>query len=1595
MAAIYDVLNQLRRIARTTREQGDIFERLMKAFLQQDPQYKQLFSRVWRWMEWPGRNGRVDTGIDLVAEEAITGNIWAIQCKFYDSGHKIQKSDLDSFFTESGKHPFRRRMIIATAPLSKHALDACRDQQIPVQILDIGELEHSPFDWSQFSWDKPETLPKRDRKALRPHQRAAIEDVIAGFRKHDRGKLVMACGTGKTFTALKLTERFVPRDGLVLFLVPSIALLSQSLREWTSESEISLRCFAVCSDVKVGRGEGEDLRVSELAYPATTNAELLAQEVNKGLGQVITVIFSTYQSSDVISKAQERGLPSFDLVICDEAHRTTGVVTGKHGSYFTKVHDDRFISAKKRLYMTATPRIYADTSKSKAKDAGVELYSMDDPNVYGPEFHRLNFSKAVEAGILSDYKVLILAVDQQHVLTHLKELIHDKDEPLDLPDAVKIVGCWNALSKRFPENNSDLAADPIPMRRAVAFTNSIKNSRLFADLFAQTIRDYLTSSSGTVSDALAGEVQHVDGTMNIVERNEKLQWLRDEPAHGECRILSNAKCLTEGIDVPALDAVIFLHPRNSQVNVVQAVGRVMRKAPGKEYGYVILPIAVPSDRSPEEVLDREKNYRVIWEVLNALRAHDDRFNDLVNKLELNKHKPDNINVIEIGGHPKKGTAGSEDEQETEGEHAGTQSQLGLDLSRLNTWREAIYAKIVQKCGERRYWESWAKDVAEIADRHRTHIRVILSGNDEKSLEAKHAFDHFVQGLKKNINDSISEEDAIEMLAQHLVTKPVFDALFENYAFSAQNPVSQAMQKVLDVLERQALWKETVSLNDFYESVRRRASGIDNAEAKQRIILELYEKFFKTAFPKMTDRLGIVYTPVEVVDFILRSAEDALQEEFGMHLSDEGVHILDPFVGTGTFIVRLLQSGLIRPEDLLRKYRYELHANEIVLLAYYIAAINIEETFHRLSGRDYEPFPGIVLTDTFQLGENEGAWVEVMFPENNERIARQKRQEIRVIVGNPPYSAGQTSENDNNKNMTYPHLDQGIADTYAAASHAVLKKGLYDSYVRAIRWASDRIGDRGVIAFVTNGSFIDSNAADGLRKCLVDEFTSIYCFNLRGHARTSGELRKKEGGNIFESGSRAPVAITVLVKNPAKKGKCVLRYHDIGDYLSREEKLKKIQGAGSIKGLAWTVIQPNTAHDWVNQRNEDFTKLIALGAKGKQESSVFELYSLGVTTNRDSWTYNFSRSTVESNMQATIEFYNQQVDEFKKLAITSPSISDVEAFIDTDPTKISWSHNLKQDLSRGKTYTYKQNSIVPSVYRPFCKQWLYFNRALNERVYQIPKLFPEPGVENRVIAVTGIGASRPFSALMVNAIPNLHFHDTGQCFPLYFYECDADEAPETQVRLELSNEKYKRKYAISDWTLNEFQRHYGSIVSKEDIFYYVYGILHSPEYRETFAADLKKMLPRIPAVPSAEDFWMFSKAGRELAELHVNYETVEPWPLEEIHDKDSQLEGFYRVEKMHFAKGPGGKPDKTTIIYNAYIKLSGIPLEAYDYVVNGKSAIEWIMDRYQVTVDKVSDIVNDPNEWSEDPRYIVNLVKRIVRVSMETNRIVKTLPTLGL
>ncbi|MEV8368550.1 type ISP restriction/modification enzyme [Microbacterium sp. NPDC064584] len=1609
ITSIHDVLDQYRKVAFDEYDKGAHFQRLMQAFLRTEPQYAELYDEVWRWSEYPERGTRPDTGVDLVARSRDTGELTAIQCKFFAPTTTVTKPMLDSFLSASGKMTvdytpeFASRLVISTSDTwGKNAEDAIVGQSIPVERLRVQDLDDSSIDWSQFVWNEPARLEKKRLKTPFDYQRTAIDDVVAGFADRDRGKLIMACGTGKTFTSLRLAEKVVPLGGTVLFLMPSIALLSQTLKEWTIQAEVPMRSFAVCSDVSVGkRRTDEDIPVTDLAFPATTNAAALAKQFDSGDGSdKLTVIFSTYQSLPVISKAQAMGLPEFDLIVSDEAHRTTGAaMSDDDESAFMKVHDQSFVQGKKRLYMTATPRIFSDGTRKKAGEIGAKLADMDDEAVYGPEFHRLGFGQAVSMGRLTDYKVLVLAVDESFVAREFQSLMSQDGYELAMEDTAKIVGTWNGLSKRSVIAG-EYEDDPLPMQRAVMFAKDIATSRKLSDAFQQVVEGEIHRIEGSGEDTsrlLHAEARHVDGTQSMLVRNEKLDWLKEASPESTVRILSNAKCLSEGVDVPALDAVMFMNPRKSVVDVVQSVGRVMRKMAGKKFGYVILPIAIPGGVEPDEALNNNDKYRVVWQVLQALRAHDERFDAEVNKIDLTK-KTNRLMVDVIGA----GGGKSDDEEDSATKGADkVQGALQLDFSKIEAWRDAILSKIVQKVGQRRYWENWAKDVGDIAQAHSERINALVKG-DNKLIRDE--FEAFTEGLRLNLNPDITHDDAVQMLSQHLITQPVFDALFEGYAFSENNPVSQVMNAMVKVLDGENLENETNKLESFYESVRVRATGIDDAAAKQTIVKELYEKFFSTAFSKTSDKLGIVYTPNEIVDFILHSVDDILKDEFDTSISDEGVHVLDPFTGTGTFIVRLLQSGLIKPHDLARKYRYELHANEIVLLAYYVAAINIEETYHALRGGEYVPFDGIVLTDTFQMFEDDDELDDMgIFQANNDRVIAQKERDIRVIIGNPPYSAGQKTSNDANANNEYKTLDSRIRDTYGARSSATNKNRLFDSYLRALRWASDRIGSEGIVAFVSNGGYIDSNSADGVRLSIADEFTSVYIINLRGNQRTSGEQSRREGGKVFGSGSRATIAIALFVKNPQQKTPAVLHYFDIGDYLSTEQKLAKLQTLGALSGIPWKQLEPSVEGDWLAQRSDKFTTFTPVAAKDakSRELRVLRLRSTGLGSGRDAWVYNFSRDEMVSNVGRMISNFNFEVDRW----VSAGRPTNITTFLNRDATFVSWTSSLEPDIKRERRATLDGTATkYVAMYRPFSLQHVYFDSQMIHRRAQLADAFPTPAAQNLGFYTSGLGALKPFSALMVRVVPDLNLwgSEGGQFFPRYTYravESDPSSLFPEDGTLGVFDEMdgkltapatpgFERADNITDEILTDYRQSFGKGVSKDDIFFYVYGLLHSREYRAEFEADLKKMLPRIPKVKA---FKQFVEAGRALSELHLNYETVEPYPLIENVTANASL----RVTKMRYAK-EGRQDNKTTIIYNDGITLTGIPEEAQEYLLGSRSALDWIIERYQVKTDKASGIVNDPNAWGDehgDPRYILDLIKRITTVSIETVEIVNGLPSL--
>lgn len=1566
MSTFNELVNQIDDQLTNQRDRGTAFEKLAVAYLKNEPAFKNKYSNVWMLNEVPDefQISKQDTGVDIVAQDRVTGKLTAVQAKYYKG--KVGKDTINSFIAETGKEYYTDGMIISsTDDWNKNAKKATEELSKDIAIIGLSQLQNANFDWQLFDFDSYKKDLTYKAKKLRDYQKEAISNALAYFKDHSRGKLIMAPGTGKTFTSLKIAEALMNESGggtyNVLYLVPSIQLLSQTLFNWNSDKsdDLSMISFSVVSDRKATKKKSgeDDLSAKDIGFPATTNVdELMANYANikKQSQKTMTVVFSTYQSIDVISKAQKQGYPEFDLIISDEAHRTTGASQMGDASVFTKVHDDDIVKGKLRLYQTATPKVYGPEAKKKADDNSMVISSMDDETKYGTEIFRLGFGDAVSRGYLTDYKVSVLAVSETFVNKEMQKVMASSTSELKTSDIGKIIGVWNAMVKR---NGITGEIDGAPMKRAIAFTDTIAHSKQIAKEFNYVINDYLGAQA---EDSFTVDVHHVDGGLNALQKKTELDWLASDIADNEARLLSNVRFLTEGIDVPNLDAVIFLSPKKSQVDIVQAVGRIMRKFEGKEYGYIIIPIIIDTNSDPADVLDSNDKYKEVWQVLNALRSTDERFDAEINKLELNKKKSGRINIIGTNTSPDQPIT-EDDGKDIENGEGNQPVQLELNLEEMAGLEKAFYGRIVQKVGDRRYLEDWSKDVAEIAKRHITKINDLI----DSQPGAKQAFDVFLTSLQHNINSSVDKKQAIEMLAQHLITQPIFEALFEGYSFVKDNPVSHAMNDVVSAFSVFGFDKEQKELAPFYESVKLRASGIDNAEAKQKIIITLYDKFFRTGFKETTEQLGIVFTPVEVVDFIIKSVDYALNKYFGKHLSSKNVHILDPFTGTGTFMTRTLQyfkqqmdNGEITFEDILHKYNHELHANEIVLLSYYIASINIEAVFDEVNGpkRGYEPFEGIVLTDTFESTERENSFMDELLGENNKRLKKQQEQPITAIISNPPYSVGQKSQNDNNQNIHYPTLENNIFSTYVSQSTSGYSKGAYDSYIKAFRWATDRLANNGVIAFVTNGSFLDSKSTDGFRASLYKEFNHLYIFNLRGNQRTQGEQSRKEGGKIFGSGSRAPIAISILVKDGSNSHE--IHYHDIGDYLSQKEKLNAISGFSSIESIAWSEIIPDTNNDWINQRDPNYQRYPWIADDNNSQDGVFKNHALGVVTNRDAWVVNYNRNELSNNVQKLVDNYTQE--------LSKESLDE----INRNDKYIKWTKKLEDKFIKKEKLFFDDGKIVTYMYRPFVKKKLYYSEDLNERTRLY---YTKWGESNLAIMTSGRGANKNFSTLVTNEIPCMDLLEKAQGFMRYD---NSDKSEQLLIDRNNINQEFADKLNLS----------------LDDTFAYVYGLLNSKEYQAKYANDLKKDLARIPIVKDKEKY---VEIGKKLIELHLNYEEV---PMYEGVSIESKAAPNYKVNKMKFDKIKNietnkKEKDRSTIIFNTDITIKNIPEKAYEYVVNGKSAIEWIMDQYQVKTDKKSGITDDPNDFSDDPKYIFNLLLRIINVSVQTVDLVNSLPKL--
>ncbi|GAA8099257.1 DEAD/DEAH box helicase [Helicobacter pylori] len=1574
------------------RLKGSWFEKVSKRFLKEHDSADE-YESIDLWSDWKLRGNEGDKGIDIVITTTSKEYI-AVQCKFHQDS--VSLNDIATFLSKLqsgvGEVGFKKGIIISTSNLSSNALEEI-EQIRKSKGIDIVGISEEDFIYSQIDWEKfdptktQDELPLCDKKKPRHHQIEAINATKEYFSnpKNTRGKLIMACGTGKTYTSLKIMEALEPK--ITLFLAPSIALLSQTFREYAQEKSEPFYASIVCSDDKVGKGkknknddDTDDINFSELPNKPSTRIEDIlsvcekAQKENKRF-----IIFSTYQSALRIKEAQEAGLGEIDLVICDEAHRTVGAMYSSNErddkNAFTLCHSDGNIKAKKRLYMTATPKVYSESSKAKAKESDNAIYSMDDEDIFGEEIYTLNFTRAIALDLLTDYKVMILAVRKEN-LSGVTNSVNKKISRLEAEGTkldkklinnefvCKIIGTHKGLAKKDlialdDENKQDHDLqnknDTTPSQRAISFCKSINTSKNIKDSFETIMECYNEELKKKSFKNLTISIDHIDGTMNCKVRLEKLEELNEfEP--NTCKVLSNARCLSEGVDVPALDSIVFFDGKSAMVDIIQAVGRVMRKAKHKKRGYIILPIAL--EESEIQNLDEavnNTNFKNIWKVIKALRSHDPSLVDEATFRE---------KIKIFGSDDNNNDETNQDDEELKKDKTDKtkqdpkQAQKTLfDAILLQDLANAVYNVMPTKLGDRNYWENFTKKTGNIARTLNNRLKDIFDKNPE-------FFHGFLDSLKGNIHSNIKEDEALDMITSHIITKPIFDAIFGD---NIKNPISKALDKMVEKLSTLGLQGETKDLKNLYESVKTEALHAKSQKSQQELIKNLYNTFFKVAFRKQSEKLGIVYTPIEVVDFILRATNGILKKHFNTDFNDKNITIFDPFTGTGSFIARLLskENDLISDEALKEKFDKNLFAFDIVLLAYYIALINITQAAQNRDG-SLKNFKNIALTDSLDFYEEKTDKGVFDFfedlKENKEIKSTIEKQNIRVIIGNPPYSAGAKSQNDNNQNLSHKKLEKRVYEKYGKNSTAKVGKTTRDMLIQSIYMASELLKDKGVLGFVVNGGFIDSKSGDGFRKCVAKEFAHLYVLNLRGNARTSGEERKKEGDGIFDSGSRATIAIIFFVKDASVKNSAI-HYYDIGDYLKREDKLHRLANFTNLDAIKFETIIPNNKGDWINQRDDAFEKLIPLKRdKKRQNPSVFDTNSNGVATGRDPWVYNFSPDALMQNVQKCIDTYNADLKRFNahfreafkqrtkgiKSGQLYKQLNDSE--ITTDKTKIAWTDGLKNNLIKNKNLQESnEKRIRLAMYRPFNKQWLYWDKDLIHRQYQLPKIFPNKDAQNVVINTT----IRNFSALVSDAITDTHFIGDANAYPLYCYDG-------------LGN----RHHAISGYALNLFRKHYeDNSIAEEEIFYYIYAILHHKGYLEKYKNSLTKEAPRIGL---SEDFKELSILGKELAKLHLNYESEEMHASVEYKTlMNAEEKGYYDVETM--------KKKGDSIHYNNHIAITKIPKKAFEYVVNGKSAIDWVIERYQKTMDKDSLIENNPNDY-KDGKYVFELLCRVIKLS---------------
>ena len=1674
---------------------GERFERLMLEYFRRDPYWMKTFSEIHLWNDWPDSErpdefkGSGDIGVDLVAKyihpETGESDWCAIQCKFYKNN--VDGPTVQKFIGAAAG--FREAIMVCSSDLSKNGKKAAEQAGEKFHTLNLQKLEQSKFSWPTLKGKLVDAQYTGETHDINEHQLPVLTSVIDGIyrgdkdtKPSDRAQMHLPCGFGKTFTSLRIAEaaskevsKKKKEPFRVLYCVPSISLMGQTMREWAEQSDpaLSYKYIGVCSDRSTGKARDDTIGyLHELEGEVTTNPEKILDRMLAKRSKVdILVTFTTYHSIHLVAEAQRHGAPDFDLVLCDEAHRTASVAqedenwtdfdsqTGddkkvmskeeleKHyGQKFHIVHKEEFIKADKRLYMTATPKVYGDVTKAAASEAGnVGVYSMDDETTFGPVLAQMSFLEAVQKGILCQYEILIVAIDpefQQYLDDN--KLLTEGD---DLEMQIKALGTVKALA------GDDEQGRWLPLPRTIAFNRLIRDSKKYADSIP-VAASRLNSLKDTPEEHIHIDVKHIDGNTPSSERRSALDWLEGAGSDDYLRMLTNAQCLGEGVDVPALDGVIFMSPKKSVSDIVQQVGRVMRTAPDKEQGYVIIPMIMGHALETGEQFRSSSDYKTVKDVIRALKSHDEMLADHINTKSLT-----NIGVRHV-------TALSKEEREkrtnvTPEEKEKLYQQIALTEQSLV---EAIKVEIYNSVSDREYWTRWATDVAEETKNIKNEILEYLKTTDNKPI-----YDEFLAGARETMSPNMTDEEAVSFLAQFVVCKPVFEALYSHYDFANNNDVAKILNRVCGELEAGGVGLDLRSkYKNFYRSVEHVAKLTENTEQKYELVKELYETYLTTAFPAETEKLGVVYTPTEIVDWLAKSTDDILRAEFGVKLEDPEVDILDAFTGAGTFLVRLIQmehqredeperTHLISDEALDAKFDNGIYAMEYMPTPYFVADISIEEAYHQRkrqaaikNGEDpdqipYRNYDNIAMGDTFlqpMKPSTDGHFKDRLFgidEGNTKQLNKIAQKKITVSMGNPPWRAQQKDATDNNQNNQYPELDSLIDKTYAAHSSAALKNSLYDLYLKALRWSSERIGDEGIISFVTNGGWLDGAAASGVRACLEEEFDAVYVYNLRGRLGTEGD-----GGNVFDV--KVPVTMLILVKNPNQTKKRGIFYTESSEGLSKADKLSLLSKHKSLDVTPWNQITPDRHNDWINQRDETYSTYFVMGdketKKGDSSNGLMQLYSTGATTQRDLWAYDSNSEELVYRSQLAVDFYNQQLDSGDTAEFTA------------NPEIFKWHGEVKKAIERG-TRIDGEVQVRKASFRPFYPQYMHYEKVLNSRHGVLDQQFPLDlpasnvsinvstkgtdsfdsllsnsipdrhlvgggdnllaglGIVNLAICVTD-KTKREFSILMTRILPDRELVHHSQTFSLFRYEKlesvrirqggifdsvdwdslkDGDVLPDGGVIVEGSENMYVRYENILDETLQKFQDHYkDDKITKEDIFFFNYGILHHEGYRKKYKNDLSKGLPRLPFPP---DFHAFAEAGRKLGALHVGYESLPGYDGLRLikntgFDEDSYDSWAFTTKKQKLKQQPDGT---WRMKVNDHLIIADIPAEAQEYKVNGKTALGWLADRYRIHEDKkhASGIVNDANALFDDPRDYVKLVEQIVQLSVETVEIVNSLP----